>query len=157
MQRFMQVFCIILAPFEAFLYRLTHASYNNLCLYNVNQVNSFQRNKIIHQFSCLALLTPRTELYIPGFHCLYQDSHHMQISWSTLQIQDGTKAFQISNHITPSTVLILVFLPLCSNLDLHVHRFYISCLMTCLYFSLLALEGGKMRLGRKVKAELQLK
>lgn len=62
-----------------------------------------------------------------------------------LQMQDGTKTFQVSYHIAASTVLILIFLPfVCSNLDLHVHRFYINCLITCLFFFCLSgLKGDK--------------
>lgn len=106
----------------------------------------------------LALLTSRTELRIPGFHCLDQVSHHQQFSCSMLHMQDQTKTFQISHHISPGTVPMLVFLPfICSNLDLYVRRFYINCLITCLYFSLSAREGGKIRLGRKVNGELHLK
>lgn len=154
----MHVFYITLAPSEAFVYRLIHASWNNLCLYNIKQVNSFQRNWVIHPFFSLALLTSRTELCIPGFHCLDQVSHHQQFSCSMLHMQDQTKIFQISPHISPGTVLMLLFLPfICSNLDLYVHRFYTNCLRTCLCFSLSAPEGGKIRLGRKVNGELQLK
>lgn len=54
------------------------------------------------------------------------------------------ETFQVSYHIAASTVLILIFLPfMCSNLDLHVHRFYINCLITCLYFCLSSLKGDK--------------
>lgn len=121
----MHVFYITLAPSEAFVYRLIHASWNNLCLYNIKQVNSFQRNWVIHPFFRLALLTSRTELCIPGFHCLDQVSHHQQFSCSMLHMQDQTKIFQISPHISPGTVLMLLFLPfICSNLDLYTQVLY---------------------------------
>lgn len=153
----MHGFCITLAPFEASVCRLTHANCNNLCLYNVNQVNSFQRKKLLTNFS-VWLFSP-----------LEQSSTSLVfIAWIKIPITSNfilcfkckmeQKPSKISHHITPSTILILLFLPfICTNLDLHIHRFYINCLITCLYFSLSALKGGKIRLGRKVKGELQLK
>lgn len=100
---------------------------------------------------------PRTELHIPAFYCLDQSSHYMRFSCSMLQMQDGIKAFQISHHITPSTVLIPFFLPfMCSNLDLHVHRFYINCLITCL-FSPVRSQRREDKAGKEGKGGITVK
>lgn len=100
----------------------------------------FREIELFTSFSVL-LFSP---LYISGFHCLDQNSHYLQFSCFMLPVQDGIKTFQVSYHTAASTVLILIFLPfMCSTLDLHVHRFDINCLITCLYFCLSGLKGDK--------------